>query len=193
MGVERPDLFRRLRMTKARSLSQTGVRVHFSKLYSVPAGACSASRRSDLRRPVTPSMSPFLPALRVLFEHDQRGYDVPLRLTNQRQSTGPGNDASVSVLRGKRPGHAFCSSRTGFEGSPEPSPMGLAEFMGDNQVERLPDGLIDGIAEHGRRTAAPVSNDASSVGEHYDFIFHGSPSSGLDARNRAIRVRASDR
>ena len=60
--------------------------------------------------------------------------------------------------------------------------MGLAEFMGDNQVERLPDSLIDGIAEHGRRTATPVSNDATPVGEHYDFIFHGLPSSGFDAR-----------
>lgn len=50
--------------------------------------------------------------------------------------------------------------------------MRVTVFVGDNEVERPADRLFDGIAEHRYRAAAPVANDAESIGEDYDFSVH---------------------
>lgn len=64
--------------------------------------------------------------------------------------------------------------------------MRFAVFTGDNEIKRLPNGLIRGIAEHCCRATTPVSDDTESIGEDYDFSFHKSPSIGLNLQNQTV-------
>jgi hypothetical protein len=50
--------------------------------------------------------------------------------------------------------------------------MRFTIFVGNNEVERLADSLIDGIAKHRCRAATPVANYAESIGEDYDISIH---------------------
>jgi hypothetical protein len=65
--------------------------------------------------------------------------------------------------------------------------MRLAVFIGNDEVKRLANGLIGGIAEHRRRAAAPVADDTQSVGENYHFGLHVVTSNPPERANQTIR------
>ena len=50
--------------------------------------------------------------------------------------------------------------------------MRFEVFRRDDEIKRLSNGLIRGIAKHRRRAATPVADDAESIGKDYDFTFH---------------------